>query len=348
MEEREPESQAEAEGLKFFGLVTSGVTHEVKNCLSLINEYNGLVGDLILAHEKGRPLNLERIKSLVGEVKRQVAAGGRVLGSLNRFAHSVDEPWQETELCSMLEVFAHLGMRRASLRKTTLDMQLPETPLTLRSSPFLLLQAMHQGLDALLAQTPPEARLLLAGRDTGQGLSLTLALEGEAGWRPPERIISPYLLARLGARCLPTAQGWDLLLPLAPPESAADKGSILMVDDRADFLQVISERMSGRGYRVATVQSGEAALAEVGRQSFDVVILDMVMPGMDGLQTLKELLKLDPDLAVIVLTGYASSSELTQALALGAHDFLVKPADLESLLARVDQAVESRRAARQP
>jgi CheY-like chemotaxis protein len=344
MDERDRGGQAEDQGLKFFGLVTAGVTHEIKNCLALINEYNGLLGDLVLAHEKGRPLNLERIKSLVGEVKGQVAAGGRVLGSLNRFAHSVDDYWQETELCSMLEIFAHLGTRRAAQVKASLDMQLPENPLTLHTSPFLLLQAMHQGLDALLGQAPTGARLLLAGKEAESGIGLTLALEGEATWQAPPQIISPALLQGLGARCLSTPRGWTLFLPPVPPGSEAGKGRILLVDDRADFLAVISERMAGRGYQVTAVDSGAKALEAAQGSAFDVVILDMVMPGMDGLQTLKGLLEQDPNLAVIVLTGYASSSELTQALALGAHDFLVKPADLESLLARVDQAIESRRA----
>jgi hypothetical protein len=69
-----------SQGIKFFGQATAGLTHEMKNCLAMINEFNGLIGDLIMAHERGHPLNLERIKSLVADIKRHVAKGGEITG----------------------------------------------------------------------------------------------------------------------------------------------------------------------------------------------------------------------------------------------------------------------------
>ncbi len=124
------------------------------------------------------------------------------------------------------------------------------------------------------------------------------------------------------------------------------KGKVLLVDDRPDFLDILGERIAARGYEVGRASSGGEALAAVSGQGFDAVVLDVVMPEMDGIETLKRLRELDPGLAVILLTGYGTSEEVIQALALGAQDFLVKPADLDSLLERVDEAIARKAAAR--
>lgn len=77
----------------------------MKNYLALINEYNGLLCDLAMAHEMGRELDLTRIKSLSGDIKRQVAAGGAALDHLNGFAHSVDQDTQSLDLGRCLQLF---------------------------------------------------------------------------------------------------------------------------------------------------------------------------------------------------------------------------------------------------
>lgn len=124
------------------------------------------------------------------------------------------------------------------------------------------------------------------------------------------------------------------------------KGKVLLVDDRPEFLDILGERIAARGYEVGRAASGGEALSAVSGQGYDAVVLDVVMPEMDGIETLKRLRELDPDLAVILLTGYGTSQEVIQALALGAQDFLVKPADLDSLLERVDEAIARKAAAR--
>ena len=121
------------------------------------------------------------------------------------------------------------------------------------------------------------------------------------------------------------------------------RGRVLLVDDRTEFLKVLMERMQSRGYEAVGVDSGAQALeAFAGERAFDVVVLDMVMPEMDGLETLKRLRQMDPEVAVIVLTGYGTSGEVAQALALGARDYLVKPADLDMLLERIDEAIAAK------
>lgn len=117
------------------------------------------------------------------------------------------------------------------------------------------------------------------------------------------------------------------------------RGKILLVDDKVEFLKVLSERLKLRGYQVTAVGSGGEALKAVEREPFDVIVLDLVMPVMDGVETLRRLRKLDPRSQIIVFSGYATSQEVDQAMALGANDFLAKPADLDSLLERINRAI---------
>ena len=106
---------------------------------------------------------------------------------------------------------------------------------------------------------------------------------------------------------------------------------ILLVDDEKDFLEVMSERIEARGMDVTTADSAEKALKNVESGGFDAIILDLMMPGMDGLQTLKAIKKKNPDLQVILLTGHGTVEKGIEAMKLGAMDFLEKPADLDKL-----------------
>jgi DNA-binding NtrC family response regulator len=113
---------------------------------------------------------------------------------------------------------------------------------------------------------------------------------------------------------------------------------ILLVDDEKDFLDVMSERIQARGMDVTTAESAEKALESVESGGYDAIILDLMMPGMDGLQTLKAIKKKNPDLQVILLTGHATVEKGIEAMKLGAMDFLEKPADLDKLTEIIKKA----------
>ena len=113
---------------------------------------------------------------------------------------------------------------------------------------------------------------------------------------------------------------------------------VLLVDDEVDFLDTLSERMRTRGMEVATSSSGAEALKKVEQESYDVIILDLMMPGVDGLETLKILKEKKPDLQVILLTGQATVEKGIEAMKLGAMDFLEKPADLSQLTEKIKKA----------
>ena len=118
---------------------------------------------------------------------------------------------------------------------------------------------------------------------------------------------------------------------------------VLLVDDDEDFLEIMSERMKTRGMEVITATSAEDALERIEKDTFDAIVLDFMMPGMDGLQTLKEIKAKRPELQIILLTGYATIEKGVEAIKLGAMDVVEKPADLE-VLARKIQKAEARKA----
>ena len=113
---------------------------------------------------------------------------------------------------------------------------------------------------------------------------------------------------------------------------------VLLVDDEESFVEALGKRLNARGLRVETSHSGEDAIAKAERHAFDVIVLDLAMPGMDGIETLKRLRKTDPDLQIILLTGHGSIEKAVEATKLGAMDFLQKPANLEDLLELIREA----------
>ena len=113
---------------------------------------------------------------------------------------------------------------------------------------------------------------------------------------------------------------------------------ILLVDDEQDFLDALSERMRARGMDVATSSSAEDALVTAEKGNFDAVVLDLRMPGMDGLEALRILKQKDPKLQVILLTGHATVQQSVEAMKQGALDLLEKPADIETLTEKIKQA----------
>ncbi len=100
------------------------------------------------------------------------------------------------------------------------------------------------------------------------------------------------------------------------------KAKVLLVDDEADFLATLAERLETRGMKVNTATSGEDAVAKVESQSFDLIILDLAMPGIDGLETLKRIKAKQPDAEIIMLSGQGSIRTSIEAMKLGAEDFI--------------------------
>jgi DNA-binding NtrC family response regulator len=117
---------------------------------------------------------------------------------------------------------------------------------------------------------------------------------------------------------------------------------VLFVDDEIDFLETLMKRMKKRGIDVAGVGNGEQALDYLNQKSVDVVVLDVRMPGIDGIQTLREIKRIDPLMEVIMLTGHASIEVAIEGMELGAFDYLMKPADIDELFYKIQDAFKKR------
>jgi DNA-binding NtrC family response regulator len=117
---------------------------------------------------------------------------------------------------------------------------------------------------------------------------------------------------------------------------------VLFVDDEADFLETILKRMQKRGVAASAVDSGEAAVAWLQQHPVDVVVLDVRMKGMDGIQTLRAIKSAHPLIEVIMLTGHASLEIAREGMKLGAFDYLMKPIDLDELLYKLEDAYQKK------
>lgn len=120
------------------------------------------------------------------------------------------------------------------------------------------------------------------------------------------------------------------------------KTRILIVDDEEEFVKALSERLTIRDYDVTTALSGDEAVEKVKSYLFDVIILDVLMPGMSGIETLREIKKIKPLIEVIMLTGHATIETAIEGMKLGALDFLLKPCETETLVAKIDMAYEKK------
>jgi DNA-binding NtrC family response regulator len=117
---------------------------------------------------------------------------------------------------------------------------------------------------------------------------------------------------------------------------------VLLVDDETVFTKNISKLLTFRGYKVIAVNSGDAAIRELEQADFDVIVLDLKMPGMDGITTLKEIMKLGLFTETLILTGHGSIDTALEAMKLGAYDYLTKPCEIDELVTKIEAAWEKK------
>jgi two-component system OmpR family response regulator len=117
---------------------------------------------------------------------------------------------------------------------------------------------------------------------------------------------------------------------------------LLLVDDEEDFRTALADRLKRRNMDVTDAGSGEEAIEIIGKKSFDVAIVDIKMPGMDGIETLRRIRKIDPLIEVILLTGHASVEAGVEGIKYGAYDFIIKPCSVDYLMVKVDDAFRRR------
>lgn len=117
---------------------------------------------------------------------------------------------------------------------------------------------------------------------------------------------------------------------------------VLLVDDEKEFVSTLAERLEIRGLSVSVAFDGQEAMKIVEDEAFNVIVLDVRMPGLSGLELLKRIKTQKPDIPVILLTGHSATRDGIEGMRLGAFDYLMKPVDIDRLMEKMQEAVQGK------
>jgi len=148
------------EGFHFFGKMSASISHEIKNALAIINEKAGLLEDFTMLAGQGRPIDPERLKSLAGDIMKQIQRADGLVKRMNRFAHSSDDPFKTIDLGETLELITSIAQRLASMREARVDLSLPGHPVMVVTHPFLFENLIWSCLEFLLTDNHKTIKLI--------------------------------------------------------------------------------------------------------------------------------------------------------------------------------------------
>jgi len=175
------------EGLSFFGTITASLSHEINNVTAIIGELSGLLDDLLLGAERGRPIEHDKLKELSQKISGHVIKSKHLIKRLNRFAHSIDEPDTEFDADELLDEMTELANRFAFLRGVHLELEPAGEPIEVRGNPFSLRHAIFTCIELALANAEKEdvIHIRLTQEQTSAkisipGVRLTMTEEADA------------------------------------------------------------------------------------------------------------------------------------------------------------------------
>jgi C4-dicarboxylate-specific signal transduction histidine kinase len=148
------------EGFHFFGKMSASISHEIKNALAIINEKAGLLEDFTVLAGQGRPIDPERLKSLAGDIMKQIQRADGLVKRMNRFAHSSDDPFKMIDLGETLELITSIAQRLASMREARVELILPGHPVMVITNPFLFENLIWACLEFLLSENHKTIKLI--------------------------------------------------------------------------------------------------------------------------------------------------------------------------------------------
>ncbi|UCG06321.1 MAG: hypothetical protein JSV83_20810 [Desulfobacterales bacterium] len=161
--------------LQFFGKMTASISHEMKNVLAIINENAGLLEDLTLMVDHGRPIDPQRLNTLSQTVMKQIRRADTIVKNLNRFAHSADKSLKSVDLNDTLELVVNLSQRFASMRSVTLEPKLQRDPVMIKTFPFVLMNLIWLCLDFAMDASGDRKIVELTPQKTEKGAQIRLA-----------------------------------------------------------------------------------------------------------------------------------------------------------------------------
>jgi signal transduction histidine kinase len=148
-------------GLKFFGRISASISHEIKNVLAIVNENAGLLEDVTLMADRGKPIDPARLKMMAEAVKKQVGRADGIVKNMNRLAHSIDQAITTVDLVQTIELTIALTARFAAMRGVKVDLQLAEGPVMIATAPFFLMNLLCLCLDFSMSASGDEKRVEL-------------------------------------------------------------------------------------------------------------------------------------------------------------------------------------------
>ncbi|MEW6185319.1 MAG: sensor histidine kinase [Thermodesulfobacteriota bacterium] len=167
-------------GFQFFGKMSASISHEIKNALAIINEKAGLLEDFTMLAGQGRPIDPERLKSLAGDIMKQIQRADGLVKRMNRFAHSSDDPMKTIDLGETLELITAIAGRLASMHEARVDLVIPDPPVMVNTNPFLLENLIWSCLSFFLADKQKEIRM---SADSGVG-EVRIKISGGSTFTP--------------------------------------------------------------------------------------------------------------------------------------------------------------------
>jgi C4-dicarboxylate-specific signal transduction histidine kinase len=148
------------EGFHFFGKMSASISHEIKNALAIINNKAGLLEDFTVLAGQGRPIDPERVKSLAGDIMKQILRADGLVNHMNRFAHSADDPLKMIDVGESLELITSIAGRLASGREARVDLILPDHPVMMVTNPFLFENLIWSCLEFLLTENHKTIKII--------------------------------------------------------------------------------------------------------------------------------------------------------------------------------------------
>jgi DNA-binding NtrC family response regulator len=133
----------------------------------------------------------------------------------------------------------------------------------------------------------------------------------------------------------------------APLKAVRNAATVLVVDDDQTVLELLSDYLEEKDYNIETAKSGEEALGRMSRKEIDIALVDIKLPGMDGLETIEKLAEIDHDLVTILMTGFPTIDSSVKAIRLGASDYILKPFRLDEVRRSVAMAIKERETRRE-